>query len=84
MMRKIILGVCLFAVGFGYAQETEEKTEEKKDYGRVFGGFESNSKWYLNDKDMGTIHPDKPIRSNNYLFVNYNYKNWTAGIQVEG
>lgn len=88
MMRKIILGVCLLTVGYGYSQETEEKvegkTEEKKDYGKVFGGFESNSQWYLNDKEMGTIHPDDPIRSNNYLFVNYNYKRWTAGIQVEG
>jgi len=82
-MKKIILGVCFLTVSFGYAQETEEKVEEKKDYGKVFGGFESNSQWYLNDKEIGTIHPEDPIRSNNYLFVNYNYKNWTAGIQVE-
>ncbi|RZK12508.1 MAG: hypothetical protein EOO46_02965 [Flavobacterium sp.] len=84
MMNKILLGACLFTFGFVYSQETEQKVEEKKDYGKIFGGFESNSQWYLNDKEMGTIHPEDPLRSNNYLFVNYNYKNWTAGIQVEG
>ena len=26
---------------------------EKKDYGKVFGGFESNSAWYLNDPKFG-------------------------------
>ncbi|MDR6967614.1 hypothetical protein J2X31_001626 [Flavobacterium arsenatis] len=83
-MNKIILGVCLFTASLGYSQEdTETSTKEKKDYGKVFGGFESNSQWYLNDKEMGTVHPEEPVRSNNYLFVNYNYKNWTAGVQVE-
>lgn len=80
-MKKIILSFCLLTVAFGYSQE--EKTEEKTDYGKIFGGFESNSQWYLNDKGTGTIHPEDPVRSNNYLFLNYNYKNWTAGIQVE-
>ena len=53
------------------------------------GGFESNTQWYLNDKGLKdefnnpTSHPDEPLRSNNYLFVNYNYKNWSAGIQGE-
>jgi hypothetical protein len=53
------------------------------------GGFESNTQWYLNDKGLKdefnnpTSRPDEPLRSNNYLFINYNYKNWSAGIQVE-
>lgn len=57
--------------------------------GSFNGGFESNSQWYLNDTGLkdefnnSTTHPEEPIRSNNYLFVNYNYKNWSAGIQVE-
>ncbi len=58
--------------------------------GNFYGGFESNSQWYLNDKGLKdefnnpTVHPEQPLRSNNYLFLNYNYKNWTAGIQAEG
>ena len=57
--------------------------------GKFNGGFESNSQWYLNDTGLKdefnnpTVHPEEPIRSNNYLFVNYNFKNWSAGIQVE-
>ncbi len=55
----------------------------------VFGGFESNSQWYLNDpnlknsENLGVIQPDYPIQSNNYLTVNYRNKKWLAGIQVE-
>jgi hypothetical protein len=56
----------------------------KKDLGRVYGGFESNVQWYLNDKGRGIMQPEDPVRSNNYLLVNYQLKSWTAGIQVEG
>jgi hypothetical protein len=57
--------------------------------GSFNGGFESNSQWFMNDSglrdefDNPTISPEKPVRSNNYLFVNYNNKKWSAGIQVE-
>lgn len=57
--------------------------------GSFNGGFESNSQWFMNDSglrdefDNPTISPDKPIRSNNYLFINYGDKKWSAGIQVE-
>lgn len=56
----------------------------QKDLGRVYGGFESNVQWYLNDKGRGIMQPEDPVRSNNYLLVNYQLKSWTAGIQVEG
>lgn len=74
-MKKLAL--CLTAVlSFSmYAQEKEKLN--------VFGGFESNSQWYLNDTGLNFVHPDPAIRSNNYLFTNLKYKNWTAGIQVE-
>ncbi len=32
---------------------------------------------------FGIAQPENPVRSNNYFFVNYNYKNFTAGIQAE-
>ena len=62
---------------------------QEKEKANVFGGFESNSQWYLNDTGLKdefnnpTVHPKDPIRSTNYLFLNYKYKNWTAGIQGE-
>jgi hypothetical protein len=51
--------------------------------GSFYGGFESNSQWYLNDTETKVSHPEAPLRSNNYLLVNYKYKNWAFGVQVE-
>ena len=72
MKNTLIAFFFLFSIPF-FAQEKAT----------FFGGFESNAQWYLNDKDLGVQHPENPIRSNNYLFLNYAYKNWSAGIQGE-
>ncbi len=77
-MKKVLFLLFPLATLSIHAQETE-----KKDYGKVFGGFESNSQWYLNDKGRNIAHPDDPVRSNNYLQLNYQYKNWTVGLQAE-
>lgn len=81
-MKNYLFFIVLFCFSFCFAQE--DSTKVKKDYGRVFGGFESISQWYLNDAGTGTIQPQEPLRSNSYLLVNYQYKKWSAGIQVEG
>lgn len=47
------------------------------------GGLESNSQWYLNDKQLNVEHPEFPLRSNSYLLLNSNYNNFYASIQVE-
>jgi hypothetical protein len=55
--------------------------QERKDMGRLFGGFETNAQRYLafeNDEDSPEY-----FRSNNYLQLNYEIKKWTFGIQVE-
>jgi hypothetical protein len=57
--------------------------QEEKDYGRIYGGIESNAQYYLDDSGLNFIKPDEPFRSNNYLFLNYNFKNFTAGLQLE-
>ncbi|WP_417352510.1 DUF6029 family protein [Flavobacterium alkalisoli] len=83
-MRKVLL--LLLPLSFStslFAQDDTETETEKKDYGKVYGSFESNSQWYLNDKERNLQHPEDPFRSNNYLYVNYQYKKWTAGIQGE-
>lgn len=77
-MKNYFLGVAFLAVLGAQAQETE-----KTDYGKLYGGFESNAAWYLNDKERNLAHPEDPFRSNNYLQLNYEYKNWTLGIQAE-
>jgi hypothetical protein len=77
MKKTLYCLMLLFSISF-YSQETEKKQKVN-----FFGGFESNSQWYLNDKFLNKAHPDYPLRSNNYLFLNLKYKNWTAGIQGE-
>jgi hypothetical protein len=57
------------------------KAQEKKDYGRVFGGFETNAQRYLefvNDE----VDPEY-FRSNNYLQLNYEISKFSFGIQAE-
>uniref|UniRef100_UPI004049DC13 DUF6029 family protein n=1 Tax=Flavobacterium sp. TaxID=239 RepID=UPI004049DC13 len=78
-MKKLLLFLLL-----GSSVWAQESENEPKDYGRVYGGFESNSQWYLNDEGRQIDQPEDPIRSNNYLFVNYQYKKWSTGVQVEG
>lgn len=79
MKNNFFVFLTLLSVGTLFSQEK----------GSFNGGFESNAQWYLNDTGLKdefnnpTVHPEQPIRSNNYLFVNYNYKNWSAGLQVE-
>lgn len=80
-MRKLVLLFCFVLIYNSYSQE--------KKYS-ITGGFESNTQWFLNDKKLlnefyqPVTQPEKPIRSNNYLFVNFKHKNWMAGIQAEG
>jgi len=74
MKKSLAVLLTIFATGV-FAQE--------KDKGTFFGGFESISTWYLNDKDLGVSHPEDPLRSNNYLLLNYRYKGFTVGLQAE-
>lgn len=79
-MKKISLILLVLANTVVFAQQEEAKEKTK---GNFFGGFESNSQWYTNDKEREIDHPEDPFRSNNYLNLNYNYGKWTAGIQGE-
>lgn len=74
-MKKSFFLILLSTSISVYAQENK--------FGKIFGGLESNSQWYLNDKEQQTLHPEDPLRSNNYLFLNYNLNKWSAGLQVE-
>ncbi|HET8809326.1 MAG TPA: DUF6029 family protein [Flavobacteriaceae bacterium] len=77
-MKKISLFVFLVS-SIAFAQ----------DYGYLSGGFESNFKWYNDDPETGAFFDeenpgsDEHVRSNNYLKLDYTYKNWSAGVQLE-
>lgn len=55
--------------------------QDKKNYGRFFGGFETNAQRYLEFEN----NDDSPeyLRSNNYLQLNYEINKWTFGLQAE-
>lgn len=72
-MKKIILGVTILFSGITLAQEN----------GNFFGGFESNSQWLLADDGINFVAPEDQFRANNYLQLNYNLGNFTAGVQYE-
>lgn len=77
--RLTLLSLLLFTINF-FGQENDSLSKTKL---KIYGGFESNSQWYLNDKERKIDQPEDPLRSNNYLKLNANYGKFTAGLQVE-
>jgi len=51
---------------------------------RLSGSLETNNQYYLNNKRGTIVAPAKKFASNSYLNVNYQYRGFTAGIQLEG
>lgn len=79
-MRLITLAFCAISL-LSYSQEEDKQEENKKNWGRVFGGFESNAQRYT---ELPETAPDQSkFRSNNFLLVNYQYDKFTAGVQIE-
>lgn len=44
------------------AQNENEEESEKKDYGNLYGGFETNSQLYLEDSGLNFTQPDEPFK----------------------
>lgn len=73
-MKKLFFQVLLiFNVFFVYAQEN----------GNFYGGLESNSQRLITDEDINFLAPEDQFRANNYVLLNYNLGNFTAGLQYE-
>jgi hypothetical protein len=70
-MKKILLFGCLFCGYVGLSQ--------------IRVGFENNSQWYVDDKKVkiDEKEADERFRSNSYLKIDYDYKKWTFGTQIE-
>lgn len=78
-MKKIISFTFLFSALCAFAQNADSTKTKLK----VYGSFERNGQWYTNDKNRGINHDTVPLRANNYFNVNFNYKKFTFGTQVE-
>ncbi len=79
MNRSLIIAILLCTPFFNFAQEDDQK----KDYGRLSGGLESLMQYYVDDPKTGDFLEEDNFRSNNYLRLNYDYKNFFAHVQVE-
>jgi hypothetical protein len=77
MNRYKLIAILLCTPLFAFAQD------KPKDYGRLSGGIESNSQYYVDDPKTGDFQEEDHFRSNNYLRLNYTYKNWFAHVQLE-
>ena len=78
-MKKIFSFTFLFSALFSFAQNVDSTKTKLK----VYGSFERNGQWYTNDKNRGINQDTVPLRANNYFNVNFNYKKFTFGTQVE-
>lgn len=52
--------------------------------GHLSGSYESYTQLYRKDDKIGAVPPQDKIGSNNFFKLDYNYKQFTAGIQYEG
>lgn len=79
MKKQIIIALC--GLGF-FTLATSLNAQEKKktDYGKLHGGIESNSAFYKKTPDAADL---KNYGTNTYLNLQYEYKNWNAGLQYE-
>ncbi len=72
-MKKLLIAACLILPLITFSQET----------GKLSGGFESYAQWYSKDQNQFAADFQDYFRSNNYLKLDYNYKNFMAGVQLE-
>ncbi len=71
-----------------FCQEEDNNTTQKSTFKKfsenIYGSFESNTQWYLNDDKTGIFTEQERVRSNSYLKLDYTFlKNFTIGIQGE-
>jgi len=55
----------------------------QQDNGYLSGGFETYNQFYFKDDKIGAILPMDRLGSNNYLKLDYHYRQFTAGLQYE-
>jgi hypothetical protein len=51
--------------------------------GHLNGSFESYNQYYMSDTSIGAILPSDRFGSNNFFKLDYNYGDFTAGMQLE-
>ena len=73
-----------FTLAVGLLTLTAVAFAQDEDRGNFSAGLETNTTYYLNDDKSGVMAPEGRMGSNNYLKMDYSWKGFSAGIQVEG
>jgi len=74
MKKFFLLALISCSCFFGHAQKID---------GHLSGSFESYTQFYQQDKKINAIVPQDKVGSNNYLKLDYNYKQFSVGVQFE-
>ncbi len=57
---------------------------QNEDKGNFSAGLETNTTYYFKDEKTNSYNPDGHMGSNNYLKLDYSWKGFYAGLQMEG
>lgn len=83
-MKKVFFCVVLLSQFLHSQEKAKDTTFLKKLRTNLYGSFESNAQYLLDDKALNLVEAEDRFRANSYLNVNYNFlKNFTVGVQVE-
>jgi hypothetical protein len=77
MKKKLLVFFSLLSASASFAQQPNIG-------GHLSGGFESYTQFYQKDQKINAVLPQDRVGSDNYLKLDYNYKNFFAGLQFEG
>ena len=77
MMKYSTILACLMLV-------TTAAFAQERDNGSFSAGLETNTTYYLDDSKTGASAPEGHMGSNNYLKMDYSWKGFYAGVQLEG
>lgn len=72
-MKKIIVGLAVFASGFVFSQNM----------GTVTGNVESTFKYLQEDPSIGALVPEQKAAINSFALINYSLGKFRAGIRIE-
>ncbi|HIZ86679.1 MAG TPA: hypothetical protein IAC03_00755 [Candidatus Coprenecus pullistercoris] len=73
-----------FTLSVGLLTLTMVAFAQNEDRGNFSAGLETNTTYYLEDKGTGATPPAGRLGTNNYLKLDYTWKGFYAGAQLEG
>lgn len=84
-MKNILLSniILLTIFLFSFSQHSHAQYNSQYITGHFNGSYENNSQYYLKDVKIGAIPPLDKFASNGFFKLDYNFADFSAGIQYE-